>query len=80
MIPKIIKVREGLEGKWHHEKHDMPKIYEDIVVETYDGEFLDGYLTDSGMFHPYDIGVLERLKAVHCKRWKYGMIDKKIGL
>ena len=78
MIPKIIKVREGLEGRWHHEYHDRPKPYEDIVIETKDGEFIDGFLNDEGGFFPYDKNVLERMKSVKCKRWRYGMIDKKI--
>lgn len=76
MQPKIVKVRDWLDDKWHHEKHDTPKPCEYIVVMTHDGEYFDGFVY-KGMFYPCNYWFFEKIKSLSYKKWRYGKIDKQ---
>lgn len=74
MRPKIIRTCDWLDGKWHHERHDLPKPYEDVVLALVDGRYVDGYCIENGEFCPWrslDVAGYERLVI---KGWRYGMI------
>jgi len=62
---------EILELKWHNEKHDRPKLFKDIIVETTDGMLIEGYLSDKRKFTPKDHSLCDTLTKVTCKRWRY---------
>lgn len=76
-LPDIVKVSSNLDGKWHREKNDLPKPYTDIVVETRDGLFIDGFRTKEGRFCPHDRSKVEGLKEVRWRRWRYGLLDDR---
>ena len=60
-----------LELKWHNERHDKPKPYKQIIVQTTDGLCLKGYVEEPNRFHPEDISILSTIARVRVKRWRY---------
>lgn len=57
--------------KWHHSKHDFPKKYVSITVETREGRLLDGFVTKDNRFVPHKGGDTDGLEKVVVRRWKY---------
>ena len=57
--------------KWHHSKHDLPKQYAPITVETTEGRLINGYVTKVNRFVPNRGEDTSRLEKIVVRRWKY---------
>lgn len=57
--------------KWHHCKHDFPKQYVSITVETREGRMISGYVTKMNRFYPHRMADADGLDKIVVKRWKY---------
>lgn len=62
---------DSLYFKWHHSKHDLPKPYVSVTIETKEGRMISGYVTNMLKFFPHRMQDAEGLDKIVAKRWRY---------